>query len=130
MKEFNPEQQGIETASALEIVRTAENVDVYAAYVGLDVHKETIAVAVAEPGRGEPIYRGEIANKPKSIAKLLTKLSADYDGGYCCSATKRAHVATCSIAKSLPAVTTAKWSPPHASPRRRGSGSRMIGAMP
>jgi len=81
MKEFNPEQHRIETASALEIVRTAENVDVYAAYVGLDVHKETIAVAVAEPGRGEPIYRGEIANKPKSIAKLLTKLSADYDGG-------------------------------------------------
>ena len=63
MNEFNPEQQRIETASALEIVRTAENIDVHAAYVGLGVHKETIAVAVAvaEPGRAEPIYRGEIA---------------------------------------------------------------------
>ena len=81
MKEFNPEQQGIETVSALEIVRTAENVDVYAAYVGLDVHKETIAVAVAEPGRGEPIYRGEIANKPKAVEKLLAKLSEAYEGG-------------------------------------------------
>jgi transposase len=49
--------------------------------VGLDVHKETIAVAVAEPGRAEPIYRGEIANKPKTVEKLLAKLSADYDGG-------------------------------------------------
>ena len=28
------------------------------AYVGLDVHKDTIAVAVALPGREEPVYRG------------------------------------------------------------------------
>ena len=28
------------------------------AYVGLDVHKDTIAVAVALPGREEPLYRG------------------------------------------------------------------------
>ena len=27
------------------------------AYVGLDVHKDTIAVAVALPGRDEPVYR-------------------------------------------------------------------------
>jgi transposase len=81
MNEFTPEQNRIETASALEMVRTAENVDVYAAYVGLDVHKETITVAVAEAGRAEPIYRGEIANKPKAVEKLLAKLSADYDGG-------------------------------------------------
>ena len=26
------------------------------AYVGLDVHKDTIAVAVAMPGREEPVY--------------------------------------------------------------------------
>ena len=81
MNEFTPEQHGIETASALEMVRTAENVDIHVAYVGLDVHKETIAVAIAEPGRGEPIYRGEIANKPKSVEKLLSKLSETYDGG-------------------------------------------------
>ena len=28
------------------------------AYVGLDVHQDTIAVAVATPGREEPVYRG------------------------------------------------------------------------
>ena len=33
------------------------------AYVGLDVHKDTIAVAVALPGREEPVYRGEIKNQ-------------------------------------------------------------------
>ena len=81
MKEFNPEQHQIETASALEVVRSAGQAELYAAYVGMDVHKETIAVAVAEPGRGEPVYHGEIANKPKTIDKLLAKLSAAYDGG-------------------------------------------------
>ena len=29
----------------------------YNAYLGLDVHKDTIAVAVALPKGGEPIYR-------------------------------------------------------------------------
>nr|WP_240906086.1 IS110 family transposase [Thiorhodococcus mannitoliphagus] len=47
----------------------------------MDVHKETIAVAVAEPGRDEPIYRGEIANTPKKVEKLIAKLSDAYDGG-------------------------------------------------
>jgi transposase len=81
MNEFNPEQQRIETASALEVVINAAEQARHAAYVGLDVHKETIAVAVAEPGRTEPVYRGEIANKPKSIEKLIGKLSEAYDGG-------------------------------------------------
>ena len=80
MKEFNPERHRIETASALEVVTSAGHQEHHAAYVGLDVHKETIAVAVAEPGRAEPVYRGEIANKPKSIEKLIGKLSAAYDG--------------------------------------------------
>lgn len=44
-------------------------------YVGLDVHKETIAVAVARTGREEPEYRGEIAHTPQGLAKLLKKLS-------------------------------------------------------
>jgi transposase len=59
----------------------AGSVEYYAAYVGLDVHKDTIAVAVAEPGRGDPVYRGEIANRPKAVEKLLAKLSKAYGGG-------------------------------------------------
>ena len=35
----------------------------FSAYVGLDVHKDTIAVAVAVPRREEPVYRGEIKNQ-------------------------------------------------------------------
>ena len=38
----------------------------YRAYVGLDVHKETIATAVAWPGREEPEYRGILPNHRNS----------------------------------------------------------------
>jgi transposase len=81
MNECNAEQQGIETASSVVVVGNAGDGERYAAYVGLDVHKETIAVAVAEPGRGEPLYRGEVANRPKAVEKLLRKLSEAYGGG-------------------------------------------------
>ena len=44
-------------------------------YVGLDVHKITIAVAVAEDGkRAEVREHGEIANTPAALTKLLGKL--------------------------------------------------------
>ena len=43
----------------------------YRAYVGLDIHKDTIAAAVAWPGRGEPEYRGTILNRRRSVQKLI-----------------------------------------------------------
>ncbi|KEZ75616.1 IS110 family transposase [Salinisphaera hydrothermalis] len=62
----------------------------FSVYVGLDVHKETIAVAVAAAGRAEPVYRGEIANTPTAIKRLMHKLSPDdevlgvcYEAGPC-----------------------------------------------
>jgi transposase len=42
-------------------------------FLGLDVHAETIAVAVAEPD-GEVRSRGTIANRAESIRKLVKKL--------------------------------------------------------
>jgi transposase len=81
MQEFNAATHRIETASTLATVLGVGQEKAHAAYVGLDVHKETIAVAVAEPGRGEPIYRGEIANTPKKVEKLIAKLSEACDGG-------------------------------------------------
>ena len=45
-------------------------------YVGLDVHKDTIAVALAEAGkRGDVREHGEIANTPAAVTALATKLA-------------------------------------------------------
>jgi len=62
----------------------------YSKYVGLDTHKDTIAVAVADFGRSNPRYYGEIPNTPEAIIKLVNKLSPDgevlsfcYEAGPC-----------------------------------------------
>lgn len=54
--------------------------DDYAMYVGMDVHKDSIAVAVAHPGRNEPEYRGEIASSTKSVKRLIERLSTEANG--------------------------------------------------
>ena len=43
-------------------------------YVGLDVSREKIAVAIADEGRDEPRYWGMIPNTVESIRKLVKKL--------------------------------------------------------
>jgi transposase len=62
----------------------------YSKYVGLDVHKETIAVSVAEANGGEVRYVGEIANTPEAVVKLVRQLrkgeaalSFCYEAGPC-----------------------------------------------
>jgi len=60
-------------------------------YVGLDVHKNTIAISVAEDGkRSEVREHGEIANTPAALTKLLGKLGGPavellvcYEAGPC-----------------------------------------------
>ena len=57
-------------------------------YVGLDVHAETIAVAVAE-STGEVRSLGIIPNRPDAVAKFIRKvgeperLRACYEAGPC-----------------------------------------------
>ena len=48
----------------------------YAAYVGLDVHKDSIAAAIAYAGRDEPRFLGTFPNTRKAITKLVDQLRA------------------------------------------------------
>lgn len=62
----------------------------FSKYVGLDVHKETIAVSVADSDGGDVRFYGQIANTPDAIAKMVkaltkggAKLSFCYEAGCC-----------------------------------------------
>jgi transposase len=62
----------------------------FSKYVGLDTHKETIAVAVADAMGGKSRFFGEIANTPEAIRKLVKNLCPDgevisfcYEAGPC-----------------------------------------------
>jgi transposase len=65
-------------------------VDYTTTYVGMDVHKETIAVALAEEGQVGVESLGTISNTPEAILKLLSRLmksgrslSFCYESGPC-----------------------------------------------
>ena len=55
--------------------------------IGLDVHADSISVAVAEPDNGEVRSLGVIPNQPEPIRKLVRKLGpaehvrAGYEAG-------------------------------------------------
>lgn len=81
MKEFSGEME-IASASSVAVMSSALSAgERYGMYVGLDVHKESIAVAVSYAGRGESSYWGEIANRAKSVKKLVERLSELAGGG-------------------------------------------------
>jgi len=76
MKQFNPKAVTIESETALALIQPQKKmVNHYSRYIGLDVHKDTIAVSIAEADGSKSRYYGEIANTPKAIEKLVTKLS-------------------------------------------------------
>lgn len=82
MKKSIAKQVQIETASALQTKPAAgRGPEKHAAYVGLDVHKDTIAVAMAKPGRDEPTYWGEIKHTRKAVEKLIAQLTKECSGG-------------------------------------------------
>ncbi len=79
MKEFIVKEGDIELSTALHSLRQAA-VSCYPAYIGLDVHKETIVVSVARSGREAPESYGEIANRPGKVAKLMERLNGEFGG--------------------------------------------------
>ena len=59
-------------------------------YVGLDTHKDTIAIAIADAAGGKPRFYGEIANTATALSTLLKDLSPNgevvsycYEAGPC-----------------------------------------------
>ena len=59
-------------------------------YVGLDVHKDTISVAIAASGRGNPVFYGQIPSTPEALRRLVTQLAGKgskvrfcYEAGPC-----------------------------------------------
>lgn len=52
-------------------------------FVGLDVHKDSIAIAVAEKGRGEPAVLATIPSDTQALVKRLKKLGP-VDTLHCC----------------------------------------------
>jgi len=55
----------------------------YNKYVGLDVHKEKIMIAIAQADRTAPLYYGEIANTEEAIAKAIRKVIGQEDVAFC-----------------------------------------------
>lgn len=80
MKEFTPELIEVKSDSALNLILNHKHLEDYCAYIGLDVHKETVAIAVASRGREKVSYRNEIPNRPKNIKKLVEKLLKEFNG--------------------------------------------------
>jgi len=50
----------------------------YTMFVGFDVHKDSITVAVAKKGRDASESLGTITNSPEAIAKLVRKLGRPF----------------------------------------------------
>jgi len=99
--------------------------DKHITYIGLDVHKDTIAVALAAGGRGEVCAHGQISNTPAALTRLSSKLSRNgsvlrfcYEAGPCGYGIQRQLAAA-----GHDYVVVA----PSLIPRKPGTGSRRTG---
>ena len=68
--------RGLRRVPAQSLMHRRRVLDETITYVGLDVHKDTIAVALAEAGGGKDVREyGKIANTPAALKALAAKLS-------------------------------------------------------
>jgi transposase len=82
------------------------------AFVGLDVHKDSISISIAEKGRNDPVrFLGAISNSAEAVAKMAKRLSKHGQLDFCYEAAGA--VGTASTANSQALVTSAQWPPHH-----------------
>ncbi len=58
-------------------------------HAGLDVHKDSIAIAAAEPGRAAAKLIGTISNDVPKLLKMLAKLGGPDTGNRCWRSPRR-----------------------------------------
>ena len=81
MIKSNPNTVTSKSASvSIEVHPTRQSAEPHVAYIGMDVHKDTLTYAVALPGRAAGQYRGEIAHSKNSVNKLMQRLSDEFAG--------------------------------------------------
>nr|VFJ88524.1 MAG: hypothetical protein BECKLFY1418B_GA0070995_101052 [Candidatus Kentron sp. LFY] len=95
------------------IVLARRRMQLNTGYIGLDNHKDKIAMETAEPDRVEPYYKGEIADTPRRIAKLVARLNERYVGKVMlwCHEADRCEYALCHQRSPLPSAifTPGNW---------------------
>ena len=104
-------------------------------FIGLDVHAETIAVAVAEPD-GEVRSLGVIPNRPESIRKLVKKLGPAEQLRVCYEAGPTGYVVywqltalgvTCEVVAPTLGARQGRRSREDGPPRRAEAGAQLSG---
>jgi len=95
-------------------------------YIGLDVHRATIAVAISEE-EGSPSSYGTIANDPPAVRKLMTRLGGnDVELRV---ATRLGRPGTRSIGSSRTSASNASWLRRRSFPCVQVTRSKLIAAM-
>jgi hypothetical protein len=76
-------------------------------FVGMDVHKATISISVAEDGRSGPVrFIGVIPNSPDAVVKMAKQLARHGELDFCCRAALKSGIAALYFSTTFRDLTT------------------------